>query len=282
MNRIRPGLMILPIVAAAALVLTPGPSIHAIVTRHDTGYSQFLARESDYPAVFPLYTSGRQKTCAATLIHPRWALTAAHCAQETPLQATLLRDGIFPVRVAGRWLNVDRLVFHPGWPGVVDHRFDPGQIDLALIRLDADASHVTPVSLYESDQELGLVLTFLGWGYSGIGRSGLQVSDGRLRFARNTVVRAGEQLQFEFDDPATPDTRAVEFEGVPGLGDSGGPALLATDMGLQLAGIAVGELMDASDPQAWQRSARYGITVVYERVSRHAQWIRQVIAENSL
>lgn len=265
----------------AVILLRHSPSTHAIVTRHDTGYTRFFARESDYPAVFPLHVTGRQKTCAATLIHARWALTAAHCAQETPMQETLATEGLYPVSIAGQRFNIDRLVFHPAWPGLADSTFNPEHIDLALIRLDADASHITPVDLYESDQELGQVLTFVGWGYSGIGRNGLQVSDGRLRFARNTVMVAGDQLQFEFDDPGVPGTRAVEFEGVPGLGDSGGPALLPVESGMQLAGVAVGELMDANDPEAWRRSAHYGVTVVYERISRHVDWIRQVMAEST-
>lgn len=250
----------------------------AIVTRHDTGYSRFLARESDYPAVFPLYVDDQhRKTCVATLISPRWALTAAHCASQTPLMAAMQTQGTYAVTLAGRHFNVDRLVFHPDWSAPEDSKFDPQHTDLALIRLDAQATGIEPPVLYAAKDEMGQIMTFLGWGHSGIGSTGIAVNDGRLRFARNQVSCADRQLHFYFNDPLGPQSQAVDFEGIPGLGDSGGPALITVGGVLHIAGIAIGELIPDSNSEVNQSAGRYGATVVYERISRHADWISQVI-----
>lgn len=262
----------------SAVLLAMATPVSAIVTRHDTGYSRFLARESDYPAVFPLYIEQRRKTCAATLISPRWALTAAHCAHETPLAAELAGTGIYAVQVAGQRFNIDMLVLHPDWTERPDSLYDPGQVDLALIRFDTELTHVTPMALYQADNELNQLVTFLGWGFSGMGRTGISVNDGRLRFARNQVSVADQQLYFRFNNPDAQDGLSVAFEGIPGLGDSGGPALIDSEGELLLAGIAIGELSPADGSE--RRLGLYGTTVVYERVSRHLQWIAEVIAED--
>ncbi len=260
---------------AAILCVFPA---HAIVYRHDTGYSGFVARDSDYPAVFPLYTQKNGfKICAATLISRSWAITAAHCTEQTPLASSLRAGARFEVTIAGQVFQVDRLVLHPSWPGNPGSRFDASQVDLALIRLDSPVDSANPLSLYEAGDESGQVLTFLGWGYSGTGRTGLSVNDGRLRFARNKVAEAREQLLFVFDTPDGPASLAVAYEGVPGLGDSGGPALVRHNDTWQIAGVAVGELEQASGGA----TGLYGATVVYERVSRHLAWIRQVIAADA-
>jgi hypothetical protein len=117
-------------------------------------------------------------------------------------------------------------------------------------------------------------MTFLGWGYTGIGTTGAAINDGRLRFAHNTVIRADERLRFQFDDPRVKDDQAVEFEGIPGLDDSGGPALLTEGDSMLLAGVAVGELTVGADDAG---TGRYGTIVVYERVSEHLNWIDSVI-----
>lgn len=247
---------------------------HAIVYRHDTGYAGFVARATDYPAVFPLYTQKNGfKICAATLINKNWAITAAHCTEETPLATSLLEAADFEVIIGGQAFLVDRLVIHPSWSGTAGLSFDVSQVDLALIRLSRPVVNVEPLSVYDADDESGQVFTFLGWGYSGTGRTGLSVNDGRLRFARNKVDDAREHLLFKFDSPAGPDSVAVAYEGIPGLGDSGGPALVLRDNKWFIAGVAVGEL----EQIAGNPTGLYGATVVYERLSRHREWVMRVI-----
>jgi len=262
-----------PLIFLIAVALLAMPA-HAIVIRHDTGYLGFVARASDYPAVFPLYTQENgYKVCVATLIHERWAITAAHCAEETPLAATLGKAQSFVVSIAGTEIQVDQLVLHPSWPDHPGSRFDKTQVDLALIRLNVAVNEISPIPLYKASDELGQTATFLGWGHSGTGRTGLSENDGRLRFAKNKVDVAQEQLQFVFDSPDGPDNVAVDFEGVPGLGDSGGPAIVTVDGMLWLAGIAVGEL----EQSPGMPTGLYGARVVYERVSRHVDWINKVM-----
>jgi hypothetical protein len=256
---------------AAMLIVFPA---HAIVYRHDTGYAGFLARAADYPAVFPLHTQKNGfKICAATLIDKNWAITAAHCAEETPLANAMLLAADYEVNIGGQGFLVDRLVIHPSWPGNAGLRFDVRQVDLALIRLARPVGNVEPLSVYDADDESGQVFTFLGWGHSGTGRTGLTVNDGRLRFARNKVDDAREHLLFTFDNPDGPDSVAVAYEGIPGLGDSGGPALVRRDNKWFVAGVAVGEL----EKIAGKATGLYGAAVVYERLSRHREWVVRVI-----
>jgi len=244
----------------------------AIVIRHDTGYTRYIASEADYPGVFPLSQQGQRIVCVATLVAPQWALTAAHCVEETPIQATLADGDAYPVVINRQVHAIDAMHQHPGWPGGSSARLQPQQTDLALLHLATPASASAVLSLYRGDQELAQAMTFLGWGFTGIGTTGTAVTDGRLRFAHNTVVSAAERLRFEFDDPRDRATRALEFEGIPGLGDSGGPALVRENGTMQLAGIAVGELTNGAGG-----AGRYGAVVVYERVSQHLDWLDSLV-----
>jgi len=259
------------------LLLTVAGTAQAILIRHDTGYTRYVANEADYPSVFYLHRNQHRRVCVATLISSVWAITAAHCTHETPLLDTLAAEGRYSVTIAGQSTAITHVQWHPHYPEApAGHGPD---VDLALLRLEQPLQMPRPMPLYRERDELGQVVTFLGWGYHGLGRGGRYVDDGRFRFAHNTVVDADLRLRFVFDDPRAPGSAAQRFEGVPGLGDSGGPALIRSDNGYAIAGVAVGEVNGA---EAAARQGLYGAEFVYERLSRHLAWIEQVISGDGI
>jgi len=248
-------------------------SVQAIVIRHDTGYARHSARESQFPAVFYLEQRAQRKICVATLIHPQWAITAAHCTEETPLARTIAAGQNYGVRIGGQQRSIDSIRIHPAY---AEPYGQSGQeVDLALLRLHEAVEMPQPLALYRDQDEHNKIVTLLGWGFFGIGTQGIDIDDGQFRVARNTIDSSNHRLRFSFDDPREAGSQAIDLEGLPGLGDSGGPALLATEQGWQIAGIAVGELQ--REGELPRRQGLYGAVGVYERVSLHADWIDQII-----
>lgn len=228
-----------------------------------------------FPSVFWLEQRSNRKICVATLIDAQWALTAAHCVEETDLRAHIARAGEYVVQIAGVMSGIDTVVMHPNYAFRYEQGHASEEVDLALLRLSEPLAMPVPMSLYRGQDELDRVATLLGWGYFGVGTTGIQSDDGRFRRANNRVTEANGRLRFDFDDPRQPDSRAVELEGLPGLGDSGGPALLQTAEGWHIAGVAIGEIAAESAPAGVQ--GLYGAVGVYERVSGHLDWIESVI-----
>ncbi len=249
----------------------------AIVIRHDTGYSRYVASETQFPAVFWLEQRALRKVCVATLIAPQWAITAAHCVEETSLQEALDSDGVYGVHIAGADVDIDRVVMHPNYQYRYDATRSAEEVDLALLRLVRPLDIPRPLALYRAEDEQDRVATFLGWGYFGIGTTGIQHDDGRFRLAKNVVTAASSRLRFNFDDPRLPGSAAVELEGLPGLGDSGGPALLETAEGWSIAGVAVGEVGARHSGEEGGAQGLYGAVGIYERLSLHQPWIDSVI-----
>lgn len=265
-----------PVILIAVFLLCT--SVQAIVIRHDTGYARHTARESQFPAVFYLEQRAQRKICVATLIHPQWAITAAHCTEETPLARTVAAGESYAVRIGGQQRFIDSIRIHPAY--AQPYGQNGQEVDLALLRLHEAVEMPTPLALYRDHDEQNKVVTLLGWGFFGIGTQGIGIDDGQFRIAKNTIHTTNHRLRFSFDDPRLADSQAIDLEGLPGLGDSGGPALLPTEQGWRIAGIAVGELQQ--EDELPRRQGMYGAVGVYERLSLHADWIEQIIGADLL
>ncbi|MYC61069.1 MAG: trypsin-like serine protease [Gammaproteobacteria bacterium] len=269
MSKAGAGLRIsLTALTSLALFVLAGAA-EAIIIRHDVNARRHEVRAAEFPAVFYLEQRGGDRICAATVIHARWAITAAHCVHETSLGRTLETGDDFGVSVGGGDRLIDTVVVHPGYD--VDRT---QSTDLALLRF-ADTSTAPVITLQTNPTEQGQVATLVGWGFFGWGTTGREFSDGKIRMAVNRITEAGDRLQMRFDDPRLPDSDALPMEGTPGLWDSGGPALLGGRGDYRLAGVAVGELEGERFSEDTQ--GRYGAVAVYERISRHLDWIESVI-----
>ena len=246
----------------------------AIIMRHDGGARLYEVRSSSYPAIFYLELINNHKVCVATLIDRQWAITAAHCLGETSVATVVRNGGRFAVTLAGTERFIDQVVSHPDYlPGSAN------EVDLALLRFSEPLPFPQPYAMNSSSAEQDAVVSLLGWGYSGLGTTGRQRDDGTLRRAENRVSLAAQRLEIVFDDPRWPDSTALPLEGTPGLNDSGGPALMLVEGEAVLAGVAVGEFMDADFDEETQ--GRYGAVAVYERISRHLAWIAEVTASSA-
>lgn len=260
---------ILAVSAAAILIST---SALAIVTRHDLASEAYLANETDYPFLASMFTTpDGHRDCVATLIAPHWLATARHCTEDPALDELVAEGGYSITFANGRKAALAHIERMPDGDGM------PLSNDIALLKLAEPVADIPTVPLYEGGDELRRVVFFPGWGGTGNGVEGLGEEDGKFRVAENRVDAVFDNfLIFHFDDPRSHLARAVALEGISGPGDSGGPALIATPQGLQLAGIS------SSQRTYGASEGRYGVDEYYVRISAVRQWIDEVVGRPSV
>lgn len=258
----------------AAFVVLLSFNSKGIVVRHDKASGDYEILSSEFPAVFFLERQGIRRVCAATVIDRQWAITAAHCVNETTLGNTIDNGRRFAVDVANETREIDAVIYHPE----ISDKANP-EIDLALLRFRNPSAIPRPIQLYTGQEESGAVATLVGWGYFGLGTTGRQYDNGKKRRAQNRITRVDDRIRMIFDDPRIRESESLALEGTLGLGDSGGPAFIEEEFGMQLAGVAIGEVNGENYSEETQ--GQYGSIAIYERISIHVDWIKAVIGADS-
>ncbi len=272
-------------------IIVVSTTTRSMIIRHDIDSDLYLAKESDYPAVFPVLINDKRKECVATLIAPKWAITAGHCT----VLINLTGKQPHQLTIKNKHFMVKSVHVHPKFGEVrgvhdeneqlIDVILSPKNMsyDVALIELSQPVDAVKPIDLYTLKDEVNKKILMLGWGDYANGKTGTirdePVNDGQFRKAYNLIDGIEDNyLTFSFDSPKS--DKALKLEGINGPGDSGGPALIMKDKNLFIAGVSsrgyyLNEGADYTD------EGKYGWIENYVRVSTIESWIKKVISQTA-
>ena len=208
----------------------------AVVYRDDLTSDDYRVIASDvYPNVFPYdqFDSNfppAEWNCAATLIGPKHAISAAHCFDSSTDE--------FQVEIGGVMHTVEEVIPNPCYNFNSE---EPLSSDIAIMVLKTESA-VTPAQVFksstpEAEDEVGKEIHVLGWGQSGaIGEvNNSNAVIGTFHAGRNIVHDIWNGMVTY--TMTSPDEGALPLEAMAWDGDSGGPAFIEVDSELQIAGV---------------------------------------------
>lgn len=271
------------IAALAALVslLSTGAASAAVV-RHDVADASYLALGADpqYDSVGRITYSASSAIGSGVLIGESWYLTAAHNVYSNYIANT---PANVRFTVGGNLYLADEIVVHPGY---VNGASTNGN-DLALVRLSAPVSNVTPAELLSGGGEIGQVGTFVGYGRTGTGLTGATTSTTARRGGTNVLDVTANAFDpswssnivlSDFDHPGSAgystwgSSTPTALEMLVATGDSGGGVFVDLGSGPQLAALSTFVLTNQDGIDMG-----YGDGMGATRLANHAEWIAETM-----
>lgn len=266
--------------AVFAVLLSSCFASHAGVIRTDVPDSSYtsLGANSLYASAGKVTFGNNTDWASGVLVAGDWMLTAAHVVRSNAINNT---PGNVLFTVGGNTVTADQIILNPGY---VSSTPENGN-DIALVHLSSVVTNVTPIALYTGSSEIGEIGTYVGFGRTGNGTTGIDGAyTSQLRGGTEVIDLTGNQassswssnlLLSDFDSPTNPgfsswgSTTPTPLEYLPADKDSGS-ALFIQDGGITyLAGIVSFALFNGDGIQFG-----YGDGVAATRISGHAAWIQ--------
>jgi len=273
-------LKLLKVVVLGLLNLVIVLTANAGMMRHDVSIERYreIGRRPEFGSVGRYSPSVESSDFAAgVLISKQWVLTAAH-----------FPDPISVWHFGSSFYRTKRIIKYPRLaPGATEAQWSGW--DLALVELDRPVEDVHPAIRYRGRQEVGAVVTKIGYGTIGDGLNGVRLPATQERLGGQNIIDAAggtvesrefgvDVLVFDFDSPlsqetnrfGSPEPLAYEIGG--SKGDSGGGVFMQRNGEWQLIGIVSGAL---------NRQIRYGSMAALARISSANSWIDSVIGKDA-
>ena len=133
-----------------------------------------IVQEDKYPFI-GILTFKNALLCACTLIHKKWALSAAHCVNDIDLYATFAKVDINKFNQNTVKRHIVRQIVHPGYNS------ETFTNDICLFELEEPIEHIRPICISPSDLTFpSSELTVAGWGFTEADQTSSQLLESRV------------------------------------------------------------------------------------------------------
>ncbi|ETR69135.1 MAG: trypsin [Candidatus Magnetoglobus multicellularis str. Araruama] len=243
------------------------PCISNAASKSKKKQARIVGGTTALPGEFPwmaalVYNGNRpyNSFCGASLIHPKWVMTAGHCMEGETTNSFKVVVGLNNLKTeVGHVRTAKQIIVHPDYDNY--SLFS----DIAMIELSESVEGIQPISLYyDSVNIIGKSLTILGWGDLKENGSG---SDVLMKVSIPIVSDTSCKAAYPDEIEEGMLCAGIEIGGKDSCqGDSGGPAIIWMDDQWKLIGLV-------SWGEGCARPGKYG---VYTRIPDFFSFVFEV------